>query len=87
MVTPTIHINGTSQRELLDQLEKGFLALLDAAEIMRQGAPHMRDYYVQENGDARFEQARRDHWDRIDRVVEVGRELQELALQIQMENQ
>ena len=50
LVTPSIHLNGTSKRELVEQR----LAVMDAArallEAMKGAAPNGRDYYPQAEG-------------------------------------
>ena len=45
MITPCVHLNGTSASALCDQLNEVYLALETAAEKLREAAPNGRDYY------------------------------------------
>jgi len=47
MMMPTIHINGTSAKELLEQLRNASVAVREARGALQQAAPHGRDYYPQ----------------------------------------
>ena len=47
MITPTIHLNGTSADELIEQLDRAQRAVLDATKALAQAAPNGRDYYPQ----------------------------------------
>jgi hypothetical protein len=46
---PTVHLNGTSKKELLTQQRR----IYDACEVLmvalREAMPHDRDYYVQDS--------------------------------------
>lgn len=59
MITPTIHMNGTSRTALLDALLDAGHAVTLAREALMACAPHGRDYYPQ--GEAAIGQATREH--------------------------
>jgi hypothetical protein len=46
-MVPTIHLNGTSRRDIEDQLIDAGHALRAALEALQQAAPNARDYYPQ----------------------------------------
>jgi broad specificity polyphosphatase/5'/3'-nucleotidase SurE len=77
---PTVHINGTGKRELLEQLSRAAHALREADAALAQATPHDRDYYVQ--GPSEGPQARREHADRRARIQEVITELEVIAAEI-----
>ena len=43
---PMVHLNGTSKKELLEQLENAYRAVVDAGRVLARATPHDRDYYV-----------------------------------------
>jgi hypothetical protein len=47
MMKPTVHLNGTSEGELLKQLGEARVAVLTAEEKLRKAWPNGRDYYPQ----------------------------------------
>lgn len=59
MRTPTVHLNGTSSRELGRQLQEALTALDNADHALAQATPHGRDYYVQ--GDDAIVEAQAEH--------------------------
>lgn len=77
MMTPSIHLNGTSGDELLAQATDAGAALRRAIDAMQAAAPNARDYYPQ--GDAAFEVARKEHLSRLERVSSVLVEYEQLA--------
>lgn len=76
MMTPTVHLNGTSRDELVAQFERASNALALALQALMDAAPNARDYYVQ-NGDA-FTKARTEHYARVERVQQVKDEIEQL---------
>lgn len=76
LAVPTIHLNGTSQQELENQLREAASAVAKAVEKLCQAAPHGRDYYVQEPDG--FQQARAEHRARVERLESVGQELMQI---------
>jgi pantothenate synthetase len=77
MMMPTIHLNGTSREELIEQHVAAVAALNRALEAMARAAPHGRDYYPQ--GAGAIQQAIQEHNDRVARVSLVFAELTEIA--------
>jgi hypothetical protein len=78
---PTIHLNGTSKRDLLDGYKAAYLAVGDAIEKLQATSPHGRDYYVQD--DKATSQAIAQHVVRLAKLDDVRKELLEIAIAIQ----
>lgn len=76
MIKPTIHLNGTSRDALYEQMVEVGSALVKALDALREAAPNARDYYPQ--GPDAFEQARREHESRVERVNAVQAEVEDL---------
>lgn len=47
MMIPSIHLNGTSKEELLNQVKENALAISSTIETLQHNRPHGRDYYPQ----------------------------------------
>jgi hypothetical protein len=47
IVTPTVHLNGTSAKALMEGYLKAYRLLIEAGKALQEAAPHGRDYYVQ----------------------------------------
>lgn len=47
MMIPTVHLNGTGKKNLLDELEVAYAKIGEALDALRQVTVHGRDYYVQ----------------------------------------
>lgn len=77
---PTIHLNGTSKQELLDQLIDAGQALRSAYVALCEAAPNARDYYPQGNG--AYGAARDQHVERVRKIQAVIDELNALAEKI-----
>ena len=73
---PTVHMNGTSKNELLDQLSSVYEALDNVLDVMRNASPNGRDYYTQEHGS--FEKAVTEHRHRALKVYAVRDEVETL---------
>ena len=56
MIYPRVHLNGTSRKELLEQLESAGRAVIAARKALANSFPHARDYYVV--SDSAYTQAR-----------------------------
>ena len=78
MIFPTIHLNGTSKRELYLAYFTAHNALQDAIDTLAKSAPHGRDYYPQ--GDSVIYDAAKEHAKRMVTLNNVLRELEELTL-------
>jgi hypothetical protein len=73
LMIPTVHMNGTSRKELADQLEHAVRAIDTAMEAMREACPHDRDYYLQ--GPTAGPAAREQHRNRLRRLEAVQAEI------------
>jgi hypothetical protein len=81
LVTPIVHLNGTSKAELL-RLREEFYAALDAAvAALREMAPNGRDYYPGEAG--LMERAVEQHRRRCASLTDLMREMEEECRAIQ----
>ena len=78
VIAPSVHLNGTSKKELVEQLRSSVSILESAIEVMKEASPHMRDYYVQKDGDAIFQIARDNHYNRIAKVEAIIQEYHEI---------
>jgi len=85
MMLPTIHMNGTSARALLEGYCNAISAIHDALEALARTAPNGRDYYPQ--GPNACAQADAEHNDRKHALIKVMNELQALAEHVEERNQ
>lgn len=76
LTVPTVHLNGTGQKGLLEQLETAISAVDAATDAVAQAAPHGRDYYVQ--GPDAYSKARAEHDARLAKLQNVSYELGEV---------
>lgn len=76
MKKPTIHSNGSSLESLMDQNDQARAAVRKAIEALEAAAPHERDYYQQ--GPRSFSIAKLEHQLRIDKLMQVQTDLEEL---------
>ena len=74
MKFPTVHLNGTSAKDLYADNENAYNAVREAVEALTKAAPNGRDYYVQEAG--AFYVAQDEHFDRMKRLQSVQAELE-----------
>ena len=77
IIVPTIHLNGTSKHQLLNELTGALNALHLAIEAVQDAAPNGRDYYIQ--GPDAGAKAQAQHADRLARLASVRNELSEIA--------
>src|SRR5258707_13827510 len=77
---PTIHLNGTSAKSLLDANRDALQAVQDAMKKLQQAAPHARDFYVK-NQDA-YKQARDEHIDRVRLLENVMTDLETICIHV-----
>jgi hypothetical protein len=84
LMIPRVHLNGTSEAELLQQIHEARHALRNALTVMARGTPHDRDYYV--IGDDAGPQAREQHYARVAKVESVLEELEQIAQGILFQN-
>lgn len=71
---PTIHLNGTSKKSLLDGYHTAYLALRAAQAALVAITPHGRDYYPQ--GEGAIHEALKEHRENIMKVYEVSRDIE-----------
>jgi hypothetical protein len=77
LLIPTVHRNGTSGKELLDQILEARAALRVAIKALQNACPNGRDYYVQ--GDRTIHQALEQHSDRLSKIQSVYSDLEQIA--------
>ena len=77
MIFPTIHLNGTSKQQLLDDYCDVSHALNAAMKKMIENGPNGRDYYPQ--GDQAYRKAVKEHYDRIEQIHRVRLEIETIA--------
>lgn len=78
MTKPTIHMNGTSPDDLLEQYRNAMDAIQAAGEMLAQCGPNGRDYYPQ--SPEALTSAIDEHRSRRERIEAVFEEVQELAM-------
>lgn len=77
MMTPTIHMNGTSREDLLEENAVAVVSLQRAFSAVAKAAPNARDYHLQ-GGDA-FGKALAEHDERLKKIDTVRLELVAIA--------
>lgn len=77
LAIPTVHLNGTSQSELLNQQTDAAQAIFKAMNALNDASPNGRDYYPQ--GPDALKKAQKEHADRMQRLRSVYEELQQIA--------
>jgi hypothetical protein len=77
MIFPTIHLNGTSKQQLLDDYCDVSHALNAAIEKMIENGPNARDYYI--DSPHAFRQAIKEHHDRIEKIHAVKAEIDQIT--------
>jgi hypothetical protein len=80
LITPTIHLNGTSKAELAEQLANAANALMDARKALQAAAPNGRDYYPQ--GEQAIAKATDQHRARLMKLREILAEIQSLQMAV-----
>lgn len=73
LIFPTVHLNGTSAKQLTEGLGEAYEAVDKAMDKLRDAAPNARDYYVQ--GDRAFQKAVEQHEARAKKLQAVADEL------------
>ena len=80
MIFPTVHLNGTSKKDLLRSIEEAHSQIREAINSMADVAPNARDYYVQ--GGGAYKIARIGHCERVQKLLDVKKDLEALARSI-----
>jgi len=78
---PLVHMNGTGEDTLLEDISNAYAAISDAMDALRKAAPDGRDYYPLETGS--LKRAEDEHLARSLTLLNVKNELEALALAIQ----
>ena len=86
MQYPTIHLNGSSKKQLIEDLSSANNALFDTIEALSKCAPHQRDYYVNPDKNA-FPVACKEHRERIGQLLEVKQEIVSIMCAIEDQDQ
>ena len=81
LATPTIHLNGTSAKELFEGYLAAYRAIGAAIDAVQKACPNGRDYYPQ--GNEAIQQALAEHRARLEKLIEVRREIETIAQIIQ----
>lgn len=80
IMRPSVNLNGTSRKELIEQRLDAANAVRLAMEAVQKMCPHGRDYI----GDpVNFDHDRGVHWRRLEKLKEIYEDLHEEAEQIQ----
>lgn len=79
---PVIHLNGSGKRNLVLGFELAAEKLHDAGRAIQLTAPHMRDFYVLPDGQAKFDAAQKEHIERLEKIVAVMQEMEAIAIAI-----
>jgi hypothetical protein len=77
MMKPSIHLNGSSRKDLLDQQTNAMISIRTAIEAVSEACPNARDYYPQ--GDQAYSGARAEHVSRLERLHAILKEYEEIA--------
>jgi hypothetical protein len=80
MMTPTVHLNGTSREDLRLQYLQAIAALHLAAKALAGTCPNGRDYYPQ--GPDAIQRALQEHCDRSERLDALITEMQCLCMEL-----
>lgn len=80
MVTPTIHLNGTSAKMLEEDYGRAHDLLQDFRDAFCKVEFHARDYYVQ--GDNSFSQARKEREEILKKISEIDKYLETIRLSV-----
>lgn len=86
LTIPALHLNGSGIENLTKFLEEAIERLVPAFEAIQQTAPHMRDFYVLENGQSAYKQALKEHHARLRKVESVTEDLRFIRLALLSDN-
>lgn len=82
LITPSIHMNGTSAESLLEQQRHVYDAADALLTALAAATPHGRDYYVQDNGEVmgpKYRMAQAQHRVRMVMADTIKNEASEIA--------
>jgi len=78
MTKPTIHLNGTSAKDLSSGYAEAYAAINQAVDKLQNTSPNGRDYYPQ--GNEAFAKAHEEHMGRVMEMSAVSDAIWELML-------
>lgn len=81
---PTVHLNGTSAKDLWEGYEAAYNAILAAQDALRKIEFNARDYYVQ--GDDAYSKARDHRTEQFIKLVDIEEYLLQHLLSIRNQN-
>ncbi len=81
MRMPTIHLNGTGKKMLLEGYENAYHAIRDAEKALNNVEFNARDYYVQ--GPEAWTEAVKEMQGRFEALAKIKKEIEEIAEAIQ----
>lgn len=83
MMIPTVHLNGTGSKNLLDEIKTAHTALMAAMVALRQVTVHGRDYYPQ--GPSAYTQARHEMDARLSTLEKILDDLEAMHVAIRQQ--
>ncbi len=78
IIVPVVHLNGTSQEDLIRQISEANVALEKAIKALAQMSPNGRDYYLTGN----LREAEKAHRERIGDLLRIQAEIMEIGEKI-----
>lgn len=78
LIIPIVHLNGTSKRQLLEQISNANHALIAAVDALQKMTPNARDYYLTNNA----KEAYGEHLARVLKVMSVQTDIMAIAVGI-----
>jgi hypothetical protein len=79
LAVPTVHLNGTSKADLLEQQAKAREKINETLLALQEASPHPRDYYVQ--GTEIWNLAVKQHQARVKRFQQTYDELMQISFE------
>ena len=72
MILPTIHLNGTSKQQLLDNYYAAYKSIKESMDKLCEVGFHARDYYVNEDPMAFYkaQDERKEAFDNLNKALE-----------------
>lgn len=76
VMIPSVHMNGTSRKELIQIHMAAMLAITDAITKAQRSVPNGRDFYPQSSDAINLAMA--EHWERINKLKAVGEDFEKI---------
>ena len=80
IVHPTVHLNGTSREELIDQYSGIFTAIRATRQALQNSAPHSRDYPP--HGFSSYPEAREQYQRWTKMLTDLEEEVMNVAVEV-----